>query len=397
MNLLNALERVAENAITKQNADGSLPSGKNGPHADPETPVRNTCHYLILFSRLYESTGNERYRDAAQRAAAYLTTKKARPHGQNYHHRESEADKCNCLVGPAWTIEAIAESGRILDIPNLIDIAEEIFLLHPFDEQLGIWKRVEIDGKVICFDSTYNHQQWFAAAGGLLAKYHNVDPEIDRQVRKFLERSSSILGQRASGIFEMLVLPPVRYYPYVALKDNNARMLQVLLASNSLPLEYESVRNFLLSYTPLTRLPLTKTDYYYRMVGYQSFHLHGFALLKEAYPNHEFWELDFINKGLNHIRNEQFIRRLQNNRYGYPYNISGVELAYALDVFEENSHEEQREWLARQFDNCWDEERGMMARHNSDPETLTARLYEASRLSNLEIEFQSGKVSGISE
>lgn len=385
MNLLETLERVADAAIESQHADGSFPPGQNGPHGDPETPVRTTSHYLVMLTKLYEETGEGRYREAASDAASYLARSDARPGGYTFVHRTGADDRCNGTIGQAWTIEAIAEAGRVLDVPALVDVAEEVFLLHPFDDTLGHWKRVEVDGEVICLESTYNHQLWFAAAGGLLATYHDVNPEIDRQVRRFLDRSARTIGQRDDGLFELLSRPPYRLYPYVGQVDPGARMLLALLAQNFPLLDNQRVRDLTRRYTPFSRLPVTSDEYYHRLVGYQSFHLYGLALLREVYPDHDLWDCGFVSDGLALTRTDRFVDELHGNTYGYPYNVSGVELAYALDVFCEDATQAQQTWIGRQFDRCWDDRRGRMARNNPDPETLTARLYEVARLSDLDI------------
>ena len=56
----------ASAALTLQRDDGSMPAGHNGPYYDPETPVRNTAHWLITFSRAYELSGAERFLDAVR-------------------------------------------------------------------------------------------------------------------------------------------------------------------------------------------------------------------------------------------------------------------------------------------------------------------------------------------
>ena len=90
-------------------------------------------------------------------------------------------------------------------MPELIRLSEEVFLLHPFDERLGVWQRVEIGGSVLPFDMTFNHQLWFAAAGGLLAGRGCTS--IDAQVRRFLDRLPELLKTFPSGlIWHPLVL-----------------------------------------------------------------------------------------------------------------------------------------------------------------------------------------------
>ncbi|GAB6878844.1 hypothetical protein JCM17823_11180 [Halorubrum gandharaense] len=380
---------VADSTIDDQCEDGSITGGHNGPHDDPETPVRNTSHYLLLFARLYERTGYERYRDAAEHAADYLLTDKARPHGYTFHHRESDSkDHVNGTIGPAWTIEAIAEASRVLEIPELVEVAEEVFLLHPFDERLGLWKRVEIDGDILCFDSTLNHQLWFAAAGGLLAEYCDVDPEVASRVHRFMDTVASNTGVDGTGLFELPVKPPLSRYPWVAVADDQARLL-VVLAATTVPFpDSQRFRDLITTYTPISRLPLPSDKAKEKKIGYHSFHLYGFAILKHIYPDHKLWNNSSFEDAIQRIATQEFKTALQDSQYGYPYNVSGIELAYALDVFCKNSPEKQEQWISRQFQHCWDPKQNRMARNNPDPETLTARVYEAARLSDWALEIR---------
>ena len=384
------LRTVADNAIEMQREDGSLPAGRNGPHDDQETPVRNTSHYLFLFTRLFQHTQESTYKDAAEKASQYLLSSDARPHGYTFHHRDSPVkDSCNGIIGQAWTIEAIAEAGHVLEIPELLEVAEEVFLLHPFDEPLGLWKRVETDGGVLCFDSTFNHQLWFAAAGGLLSTHDTVDPEVERRVLHFLNKVESQIHVDESGLIGITTRPPYDMWPYVARTDRRARLLLILLAGR-MPLKDSTlIRNAILDYTPISRIPSTSAKAHEKKVGYQSFHLYGFGILKERYPTHSLWAAPWLERAFETVTSDRFVRELQHSGYGYPYNVAGIELAYALDVFDRGSSEIQEEWLSRQFETCWDEASETFARNNPDPETLTARMYEATRLSDWSLEVSS--------
>jgi len=390
MKLETYLKTVGCNAIKNQKQDGSFPSGFNGPHNDEETPVRNTSHYLILLSYLHDRYEEERYLHAIKKTVPYLQSKEARPYNFTFHHRNSEVkDSCNGIVGQAWTIEAIAEVGRFLDIPELIDIAEEVFLLHPFNEKLGLWKRVEIDGKVLCFDSTYNHQIWFASAGALLSLYHDVDPKIKEQTKKFLDKTEKHLKTDDDGLIRGLELD-INEYIYAALADNRARLPIVHLASNFPLKDSKLMRKILRNYTPISRLPRKSKESFMASIGYHSFHLYGLALLKKAYPNHQLWEKNWFIETLNLLREENFIDNLWRSKYGYPYNVSGIEFAYVLDEFSDKLNydpkSQQMFWLTKQFEKCWDSKKQQMAKNNSDPTTLTARIYEAVRISNWDLE-----------
>ncbi len=87
-----------------------------------------------------------------------------------------------------------------------------------------------------------------------------------------------------------------------------------------------------------------------------------------------------------YIRTQAFTDELENNRYGYPYNPVGFEVAFALDVFGDNAHKEQTWWLSQQLSRCYDWDAHLMRLGTEDPVTHAARLYESTRLPDLAVE-----------
>ena len=56
-----------------------------------------------------DKTSEEKFKKAALACTEYLSGQKARPYGKTFCHRKSDSkDKCNGLIGQAWSIEAIA-------------------------------------------------------------------------------------------------------------------------------------------------------------------------------------------------------------------------------------------------------------------------------------------------
>jgi hypothetical protein len=189
--LYEIIERSATAALSLQSCDGSLPPGHNGPYHDPETPVRNTGHWLITFLKAHDLSGDPRFHDAASRAARYLSSNAARPHDATFVHRTSlYKDNCNGLIGQAWTIEALVAGADRLDMPHLTALAKKVFLLHEFDGEFGLWQITEIDGSSLGYDPTFNHQLWFAAAGSLIP-----GAQIEEQVLLFLDLVPANMGQ----------------------------------------------------------------------------------------------------------------------------------------------------------------------------------------------------------
>ena len=169
--MIDYIKKTAEIFIPEQNKNGSFPAGHNGPYIDPETPVRNTAHWLVTLCYLFKETGESKYRDSAESAADYLLSKEARPMGASFWCRKNpEKDFANGLMGQAWTIEALVYASEVLKRDDCYKLAEEVFILHPWDGKASLWRRVNVDGSYKSFDGTFNHQLWFAAAGAMLKK-----------------------------------------------------------------------------------------------------------------------------------------------------------------------------------------------------------------------------------
>lgn len=223
--LYDLLERSARAALNLQREDGSFPPGQSGAYNEPETPVRTTSHWLTTLSKVYEITGENIFANAANNAADFLLSDEARPHGYTFHARNTEGkDKCDGLVGQAAPIRGLAWAGSVLDRPELLDTAEEVFSFHPFDNQLGLWERVDIDGSLLSFDRTLNHQILFAGAVAHLANEY-------QSARQTVECFSKLLGVnmevRSDGIIRHYVRPPT--HRTVRTVSSNARHWKLLM------------------------------------------------------------------------------------------------------------------------------------------------------------------------
>ena len=100
------------NTIIIKNAEHFLNNktapGHNGPYNDPETYVRTHAHLSILFFKAFKITKNNKYKKEAIRQINFLLLKEARPYNSTFHYRNKKGkDKCNGLIGQAWSIEAL--------------------------------------------------------------------------------------------------------------------------------------------------------------------------------------------------------------------------------------------------------------------------------------------------
>lgn len=118
-----------------------------------------------------------------------------------------------------------------------------------------------------------------------------------------------------------------------------------------------------------------------KSIGYHSFNLYAYALLKQNMPDHPFWERSKMRKMLDVTESNRFQELLEKSPYVYPYNPPGIEIAFVLDVFG-GEEEKISAWLQRQFDKTYDHQSGeLLTRGVADTETSAARLYELTRLS----------------
>ncbi len=343
------LEKSARKALSLQSKNGSMPSGHNGPYFHPETPIRDTAHWLIVFLKVYKITKENIFLDASIKCINYLIGEKNK---YNYHQRDYKGrDKCNGLIGPAWVIEALIIASKELKRMDLSDLSSEIFFLHKFNERKGLWYRREIDGKILSIDWTFNHQLWFAAIASMFNKKEH--PKIHNQVKIFIKKLDSNFKIYDNGL--------IRHS--ITLSSFNIGSLKYFLSK---------IKNI-----------INKKQIIQKAIGYHQFNLYAFGVLKENYPGLSFWKSEKFQKALKFIESEEYEKGLENNEFGFDYNVAGIETAYVLKVFKKNSGKLQKYWLEKQLRRNYDFEKGLLCKNTDDSETLSARIYEATRLSNL--------------
>jgi hypothetical protein len=356
MNLYGLLTQSATQALTLQKRDGSMSPGYNGPHHDPETPIRNTCHWLITFLKVYEITKDKKFLKASKKCINYILKEKSK-YKYNLPHRNIEGkDQCNGLIGPAWTMEALIIASKQLNRKDLSDLASEIFLLHKFDENKGLWHRTEVDGKDLNIDWTFNHQLWFAAIGSMLDKEQY--PEVHKQVQTFIDKLDRNFTTYKNGLI----------WHKVALIPFSIKGLKTILSS-------------------IKTKTISKEREIYRAIGYHQFNLYAFGILKENYPSILFWDSQKFKKALTFLKTEEFEKGLEDNKYGFDYNVAGIEIAYVLQEFEENSKDLQKHWLKKQLKRNYDFKKNMLSKNTEDGLTLAARLYEVTRVGDIDLIF----------
>lgn len=342
----------AEKALGQLGADGTMPAGHNGPYNDPETPVRNSGHWLMLFKKAFEISGNTDFKEGAKKCLDYLMSKSARPMGATFWHRlNPKKDFTNGLVGQAWSIESLIAAYDLFRDDNIIKLAEEVFRLHPYDFKYKGWKIVNVEGSLRGFDYTFNHQLWFAAIGSELISRLGKD-DING-VKDFIKAIPTNIQVYRNGVIKHVL-------PYYLRKSKS-----------------EIARGFGTD----MRSRLTQYDYLYnKSIGYHGFNLYAIAMIHHNCPSITPINCPKIRRAISVVKTDSFKKRLNNSKYGYPYNPAGIELSYTFDVLADE--EESVFWMNEQFNKTYDLNRCKMSDGAVDVNTSSARLYEAVRVRN---------------
>jgi hypothetical protein len=345
----------AKENISKQLEDGSFVSGSNGPYKDYETPVRNTAHWLTLFCRILNEKKDAELENAAHKAVDYLLSEKARPHGAAFYCRDSEKkDSTNGLIGQAWAMESLVEAFKNLGRVDAMNVAKEVFFMHPWLKNEYIWKRISVDGSHLSIDGTFNHQLWFAAIGAQLddhkakSRAHEFLSHVARNVETYpdgiIYHASSLGGILINGNFSIIKVIYRLYDKFIRTKMRSKLRL--------------------------------------KSVGYHGFNMYAFGMLKESFPDHDIWKSKKILSMVEVVSSKTFNSELDRCQYGWQYNPPGIEIAFMFEVFGYQKIFSQ-DWIDRQIKKCHitgttDITTGL----SDDTNTLLARVYEASRLKN---------------
>ena len=377
MNYNELLCILSDKAISQQRIDGAMLPGHNGPYNDDETPTRNTAHWLITFNYMYKLTGEEKYLNALQKCGEYLLSLEARPHNATFFCRKNpNKDFSNGLIGQAWVIEALVEAYKTTNNKNYLECAKEVYKLHPFDSQVGLWKIVNVDGKIKYFDMTFNHQLWFAASLALLYEI-TQEKEYKTHLDLFFEKINNNFKIYSNGL--------IKHKIYIRNSLKNIGKLFFIMIKESLTKK------------------LKNKSMIYKENGYHLFNLYAFALIRNSGYNTPFFSTKKFIKSLNYSLSQTHVKELNNgmhsndiskpkffldtiptiNRYGFGYNAPGFEYPFVYHVFKDKFNDrnlyDPKEIFNKQISLTWDEEKKQLANETEDILTLNARVYELTR------------------
>ena len=345
---------------------GFATAGHNGPHGHPDTPVRNTGHYLIIFSYLYKKTKEEKYLDICKKFAEYLMDmQKKSKSGAIQCMLSDKFDHLNGLIGQGWTIEALLYYYNISKDERCLDCAKAIFYSQKYDWGLHLWHRIELDERDIDIDPTYNHHVWYAACSYKLAELCH-DDNIDKIITDFLTKGAE---------------RDFRVHAEDGLLCHHVRVDRPVMKAAKRKMFIKKILS------PIRFLNPQKLDPKFMEYAYHIFDLYGFCILKEKYGHLPLYSSESYKKALACAQNIDYInKKLKSfqtgkihNVYGYPYNSLAFEYPYVAKScgFEPQGvlyklYEIQKVLM-------WDEETKMFSRNQPDLETWNARTYEIIR------------------
>lgn len=343
------LDSCYEN-LKNQKRFGCMPSGHNGSYLDEETPARNTAHWIISFVKAYELTGEECFYNAIVSCLKFILSDKNRPNGKTFYCRKKESkDKCNGLIGQAWVIEGLIEGYKVIGDIKPLELAKEVFLLHPFCEKRKMWYRIEPDGEKLGLDLTFNHQLWFAMSGFLITNTH-YDKTIESRCLDFFDSIPNNLKL-----------------------SNNGRIGQsVRLGVKDDIIKYNLKKIF------------RKEDLYYmklKEIGYHAFNTYAFSIIFDLYPNLTFFKTKAYGKIINYLNSSEYKNNIYTSNYGFKYNPPGFEFLRTYKTHKSilyPSLKFMEKLLNFHIDYNYDEVSCSFIHNVHDKNTSAARIYELS-------------------
>lgn len=368
----NLIKKIVDNKVDYILDNQIISSGHNGPYYDKETVGRNISHWIVTCSLFWENTGDEKYYDAVKKLSEYYYSGNDLMKNNTYKCRtKNNKDHINGTIGQAWIIEGLIAAAKTLKDDKLYNLAIKVFKSQKFDWENGMWKRIEIDGRNLGFDLTYNHQLWFAAAGCQIIDY-KYDEEIDNQIKCFLDRSNKTFRVMYNGLIYHFATPSTNI---IATLKNNIKYIKhnIEIIFNLKSLEYKEI-------------------------GYHLFNIYGFALLQDRYSREKIFNTKKFKLALEFSFKESFIKALEDsqkysdisglicdnvksnmNVYAYPYNSPAFEMPYIMKKFNRNNNIICERMMNFQINNTYDHESLMFKNNTEDSSTLNSRIYELVR------------------
>lgn len=371
--IVGLLINSAKKCLLEIEEKGYIAGGSNGPYNDNETPYRVCAHWIFIFDYLYQETNDKKYLNAIKKLGEYLYKEFLNNKHVVFKCRQKEGkDTVNGTIGNAWIIEGLIKLSEILKDDKYYYAAVEIFKCFSYDKNMGLWNRIEYDGKELGFDGTFNHQLWLAAAGTQILAYKD-NKAIRDEINDFLSHCKSNL------IFNIY---------------NDGLIKHFSLQNRSLK---SIVKYYLRDLKNSIKGLLNKPNMRYKEEGYHYFAMYGFALVYSKFYDHSLFKTNKFRKSLKYTFNkENYLKLINQNKYfdgtklaskfdvksniyAYAYNSPFLELPYIYKTFKGELMNND------EFNELWNIQKDItvvnnyMSKNTNDPVTLSARMYELVR------------------
>lgn len=369
------IKKIADNKLQEFNKIGYALEGNNGPYFSLDSPVRNTAHWIIIFSYLWRKTNDRKYYEIVNKFADYIMDdSNYGVNGAIICRLDKGMDKTNGIIGQAWVMEGLIEAFKVTRNTEYIEVAEKIFKSQPYNYNTHVWDVVDIDGKEWGPDRTYNHQVWFAAAGSLLLDVV-YNEEIENQIKDFLDYSDKLFYIHRNGLL----------YHQANCRTGITNKIKFF------------TRKILCELSHLFNIKSQSFNILMLEEGYHLFDLFGFALLIDRFGDNKVFKTKKFMKAVKYAASENHIKKLMHpsvvdkksdvrcnkfefNEYAFGYNSPAFEYPFVAIKLKGNINETLLERLwNEQISKTFDEKSQTFSKGNHDVNTLTARMYELVR------------------
>ena len=315
-NNIKELIRKVENYIIK-NFKKNNP-GHNGPYRDNETFIRSNAHMICFLSNI---DPDFKYIEEVRFLVKQIFESQHKLDNYFFRNRSKKGkDEVNGVIGIAWIIEAVSISAIKYDFNDSKDFLLNIEEKIPFDNERCLWLAPSSsNSKKWKIDNNFNHQLWLAYA--LILKSKALKQDLSKNILLFFKKINKNLETRRSG----LIVHSVR---------NNNKIKSIL----------KDIRD--------TTICIYKNkSKSYKENGYHLFNLFAFARIKQEGFFYLFENSKEFKKALNYCNSQRLYSSLNKNnekrdfyelsppsmlefnRYGIPYNVSGLEYLLIKDIF----------------------------------------------------------------
>lgn len=284
-------------------------AGANGSYGDPETPLRNTAHWLYSFCRSYVTSGDGIFKEAAELSSGQLRDAISLFNGSVNVRLSSTKDSSNGVLGQAHLIEGLWCAWTSLGDNLARDVALSLADRHPFDHRNKCWHRISPTGKAMSPDFTFNHQLYYAAVIAFL--------------REDSSHASSTLNCFLAGLDDTFLI-----YADGFVKHN--------IPNRSTP---SSLAKHFVAEAKRTRFGSKRSKEY----NYHTYNMYAFALLQEAGVQLPAGSQDRWSRAATLLKSEALTKRTSRASWGGPL-ASGSEticadFAYFSRLNDDESHE----------------------------------------------------------